>query len=143
MGGCFVLAVGDGVEAHEDDLLERCSVREGTVNLIDRYRGGEMEWIAIGAGADRRKRNRLDSIFRLGGESQAVAVAPRQEFRLSVMPILPNRSDGVNHPTGWESKAWGDSCLAGWTAADLLTRFEKFRTSNPMDCAIDPASPKQ
>src|SRR5438094_5635329 len=72
--------------------------------------------IAICAATDRRKSNRLDSIF--NRELQRAAITICQDLRLVAFSSSPNRADCVNDKTRWQTISARDFRLAGSTTAE-------------------------
>ena len=61
---------------------------------------GPIQRVAVDAGADCRKRDRLDPL--LAGDLVAAPIAPWQERGLAVRAALPHGAHGVDHEAGGE-----------------------------------------
>jgi len=81
-------------EAHEDDPVKVRMVFQESRAFAHRDPGGAVQRESVGAGADGRKRDRPQTV--LNRQSQAVAVAARQEFILAAVTAVPYRADRVN-----------------------------------------------
>src|SRR3989454_5729701 len=79
--------------------------------------------IAIGAGAGRRDRDRLDPL--LIREPQRVDVAVAQQLRLPALPAPPHGTHRVDDVLRRQAVAPRDSRLSGWAAADSPALFQQ------------------
>src|SRR5437868_5626761 len=71
---------------------------------------------AICAATDRRKSNRLDSIFQ--HELQRAPITICQDLRLVAFASSPNRTDRVNDKTRWQTISASDFRFTGSTTAE-------------------------
>ena len=94
-----------------------------------------LEWVAVGAATDRRKRYGLDSVFHR--DLQRIPVAICQGFGLAMFPATPDRSDGVNDESSGQTMAMRDFRFARFAAAKRTAFREQFRSSGAMNRAID------
>src|SRR6266478_8771986 len=89
-----------------------------------------LEWVAVGAATDRRKRYRLDSVFHRNLQRFSVTIC--QGLRLAMCPAMPGRSDGVDDESSGQTIATSDFRFAGVTAAKCTAFREQFRSSGAM-----------
>src|SRR5262249_20592698 len=94
--------------------------------------------IAVSTATDRRKSNRLDSVF--NRELQRTPITIRQGLRLAVFSPSPNRTNCVNHKACGQTISARNFRFTGWTAAKGPAFCKQLRSSAAMNRAIDSSS---
>src|SRR5262249_41965252 len=95
----------------------------------------------VGAGADRRKRNRAEAV--LLGQREAALITACQQVVLVVFAAVPDRADRMDYVFRRQLVAFGDAGVASGTAAQLAALFQEPRPGGPVDRAIDAAAAQE
>ena len=96
---------------------------------------------AIDAGRDAREGDALQS--RLGREAQGVRVAGTEFVRFAVFATVPDRADGVDDVSCFETMAFRHFRLAGAAAVQHAAFGEQIGTCRAMNRSIHAAATKQ
>src|SRR5438067_1157828 len=113
-------------------------VREEAPHRAGGDRGGSLDGKAVDAGADRRKRDRVDAV--LLGEAEAAFVAASQYLVLVVSAALPDWADRVNHPAGRQVMTAGQDGFARIAVPDRLALLPQAGARGTVDGTAHTAS---
>src|SRR5699024_2795532 len=95
----------------------------------------------VGAGADRRKSDRLDAVFDC--QLKAGKVGLMQELFFICFSALPDWSDRMDDVLSRKLIATAQLCLTGRAASQRAAFLQKLRTGSTMDGAIHASSAEQ
>ena len=102
---------------------------------------GFLNRITVGAATDRRKRQCFDFIFHR--KLQRIAVTICQRPRFVVFPAAPDRTDGVNNESSWQTISTRDFSFAWTTTAQRAAFAEQFGACCAVNRAIDAATAEE
>ena len=97
--------------------------------------------VPVGAGADRRERDRRGA--ELVGDFEATPVAAREEPRFAGVAAAPDRADGVDHESGGEPEPGRGLGVAERAAIEVAAGVEQLRAGRPVDRPVDAAPAEQ
>jgi hypothetical protein len=97
--------------------------------------------IAKDPGRNRRERYRRQAVR--GGESESIAVAPREQVLFTVAAAVPHRTDGMDDMFCRQLVAAGDPGVAGVAAAKCPAFIAQLRPGGTVDRAVDTAAAEQ
>src|SRR5262249_42119854 len=130
-----------GREAAEDDFFHRWMIRDRGADGRHGDLRGQLDRIAVDAGADAREGQRGEAV--LGGELDGGAIARGEEVGLTLAAATPDRADRVNHVSRGEAIASRDPGLTGSAATEATTLLQELRPRRAMDGAVHPPSAQQ
>src|SRR6476620_310381 len=99
----------------ENHFLGSIAHREKFARRFECNLRGFLNRITVSAATDRRKRQCFDFIFHC--KLQRIAVAICKCSRLVMFPAGPDRTDGVNDESSWQTISGRDFSFAGTTTA--------------------------
>ena len=128
------LAIGGDEGGRHRRGFERAAQQEGNRDRL-------VEWIAIDAATDRRKRDRPHVIFPC--QSERALITRGEQRRFAPAAAVPDGAHRVNHVARRQSIAARDARLAGRAAAERAAFGQQFRSGRAVDRTVDAAAAQQ
>ena len=128
-------------EADEHDLFNQLVGLQEAARLCDCDSRRRLERKAVGARADRGKRNTSYLILRR--KPEAIAIAVGQELVLTFATAAPAWTDGVHDPLRRQPVPLGELRFAGRAPAEGAALGEQIGPRSSMDRAIDASAAEE
>jgi len=136
----FVDLESPAVEADELDDLYPAGI-DVVADRFDRDPGGTVGWKRIDAGADGGECDGEDLM--LVRESEAAPVTACKEILFVAVASMPDGTDRMEDPLGWQAKAGGGLCVSRGAAVKFAAFREEFRAGGIMYSAVHASATEQ
>lgn len=137
----LIRRAGVPIETHDNGLLKLGRALECFSDFPEGNSARPVHRKTVGACADRWKRNPGYSAF--PGNLETTPVTAGQEFLLPVLSPAPDRTNGVDHPSGRKPIAFRDFRVSGLATAERAAFGEQFRACGPVNGPINTAAAQQ